>query len=102
MRVPALRASRGAVLLNVVVTPGASRTKLLDPDPWRPALRIAVAAPADRGKANDELLRFLARALGVPRSAVAIARGATSRSKTVAIAGLPEDAVRARLLRGGA
>lgn len=102
MRPFALRAAAGAVLLDVHVTPGASRTRILDEDPWRSALRVAVAAPADKGKANDELVRFLAEALRVPRASISIVRGATSRSKTLAVEGLPLDAVRARLGTGGA
>ncbi|HEY7194680.1 MAG TPA: DUF167 family protein [Steroidobacteraceae bacterium] len=57
------------------------------------ALKIRIAAvPAD-GAANDELVRFLAKQLSVPRSAIAITAGAAARRKTVSIAGLEIDAV---------
>jgi len=102
MRATAFRASAGAVLLDVIVTPSASRTRFLRTDAWRPELRIAVAATPTKGKANDELVRFLAESLGVTRSSISIVRGATSRSKTLAIAGVPLETVRTRLVEGGA
>ena len=54
------------------------------------ALKVKVAAPAADNRANEELIAFLARALGVPRSAVTLRHGATSRRKVVEIAGGPE------------
>jgi hypothetical protein len=44
-----------------------------------------VGAPPVDGKANAELLAFLARAFGVPRRRVRLISGATGRDKTVAI-----------------
>ncbi|HEV8398695.1 MAG TPA: DUF167 domain-containing protein [Gemmatimonadales bacterium] len=52
------------------------------------ALKIRVAAPPMDGAANAELIRFLAERLSVPRSAVTITAGHTSRRKTVRIAGI--------------
>ena len=60
------------------------------------ALKIRLAAPPVGGAANDELVRFLARRLGVPRSAGTITAGHTGRRKTVTIEGVePATAVRA-------
>ena len=50
-------------------------------------LKARVAAPPAEGAANEALIRLLAKALGVPKSAVTIAAGATSRLKTVEIDG---------------
>ncbi len=59
------------------------------------AFKIRLAAPPVDGAANDELVRFLAERLAVPRSAVTIAAGHTGRRKTVKIAGLETaDALR--------
>ena len=59
------------------------------------ALKIRIAAPPSKGAANDELIRFLAEQLRVPRSAIAITAGASGRRKTVSIAGLDKgDALR--------
>jgi hypothetical protein len=77
------------------VTPAASRDGLLG---WQgDVLRLSVAAPAQRGKANEAALRLLAAALGVPRERLRIVRGHTSRQKVIAIQGLDEAEVRARL-----
>ena len=82
-------------LLLVRVTPAASRDTLLG---WQSdVLRLSVAAPAQRGKANEATLRLLAAALGLPRERLRIVRGQTSRQKVVAIEGLNEAEVRARL-----
>jgi uncharacterized protein YggU (UPF0235/DUF167 family) len=56
------------------------------------------AAPVDSA-ANDAALAALARALDVPRAAVRLVSGGASRNKTVEIAGLSAEAVRARLPR---
>jgi uncharacterized protein len=59
------------------------------------ALKIRLAAPPVDGAANEELIRFLAERLSVPRSAVTIAAGLTGRRKTVKIAGIETaDALR--------
>lgn len=57
-------------------------------------LRVA-SAPAD-GAANEEVVRFLAKALGAPRGWVVILSGHASRHKRVEI-GLPLDEVMRRL-----
>lgn len=58
---------------------------------------VALAAPPVDGAANDELLRVLAEVLDVPRSAVAIVRGASGKRKVVEVHGVPEADVVARL-----
>ncbi len=60
-------------------------------------VRIRLAAPPQEGAANAELVRLLADVLEVPRSSVAIMRGAGSRAKTVAVRGVAVDDVRRRL-----
>ena len=51
------------------------------------ALKVRIAAPAVDNKANAELIDFLSKSLGIPRSAITISRGAASRSKVVEITG---------------
>ena len=96
----ALRESAGAVLLDVVVVPGAARTETGGVDPWRHALKIRVAAKAEGGAANDELVRFLAERLELPRSAVRITIGETSRRKTIALRGIEREETIHRLEGG--
>ncbi len=82
-------------LLPVRVTPAANRDALLG---WQgDVLRLSVAAPAQRGKANEAALRLLSAALGLPRERLRIVRGQTSRQKVIAIQGLDEAEVRGRL-----
>ena len=50
-------------------------------------LRLRIAAVPDRGKANAAVIALLSKALGVPKSAIAVTSGETARLKTVAIAG---------------
>jgi uncharacterized protein (TIGR00251 family) len=77
------------------VTPGASRDALLG---WQgEVLRLSVAAPAERGRANGAVVRLLSAALGLSRQRLRIVRGQTSRQKVIAIEGLNEAEVRARL-----
>lgn len=51
------------------------------------ALKVRVAAPANEGKANAELVRFLARALEVSRSSVELLSGERSRDKVIRVPG---------------
>ena len=53
----------------------------------RPFLKVRVAAPPVEGAANTALEALLAKALGLPRSAVSVARGQTARIKQVEITG---------------
>lgn len=61
------------------------------------SLRVRVAAPPVEGKANRELVRFLAERLEVPPSSVRIAKGVGVRYKTVEVAGLTVEEALERL-----
>lgn len=86
---PWWRAEQGsstAWLLSVRVQPGASRTGAAGPTgPEGVELKVRLASPPVDGRANDELVRWLAKEVGVPRSAVTLVRGQTSRSKVVRV-----------------
>ena len=83
----------GGVRLRVRVQPRASRSEIAGVH--GDELRIRLQAPPVDGAANEALVRFLADALGAPRSAVEIVSGLASRSKTVVIRGVAEaDAAR--------
>jgi hypothetical protein len=69
--------------LMLHVRPGASRTEVTGTH--GEALKIRLAAPPVDGKANAELLRFLAEVFAVPRRDVMLVRGDTSRAKVVRI-----------------
>jgi uncharacterized protein len=78
------------------VVPRASQTEVAGKH--GDAVRIRVSAPPVNGAANDELVRFIARRLGVSRASVTIAHGNAGRRKTVTIEGLTTDAALKRLL----
>jgi uncharacterized protein (TIGR00251 family) len=59
------------------------------------ALKVRLHAPPGDGAANEELVKFLARSLGVARRAVRIVAGQTSRSKVVEIEGVSAAGVQA-------
>jgi uncharacterized protein len=93
-----LREDAAGVSIEILVTPRASRTALGPIHDGR--LKLAVtAAPVDGG-ANAAVIDALAEAFGVPRGDVEVIRGASSRRKTVRIAGvtcaLVEQVVAAR------
>lgn len=83
--------------LELKVIPNAPRNEVVG---WLgAALKVKVHAPALEGRANDELLDFLAETLGLPRRDLALLRGDKSRQKLVRITGLDEAGLRARLER---
>lgn len=63
--------------------PGAKRSEIAGVH--GDALKIRLAAPAVDGKANAELVRFLAAAFGIPLRQVNLVRGETSRDKVVRV-----------------
>jgi uncharacterized protein YggU (UPF0235/DUF167 family) len=70
--------------IKIKVCPGAPRTA------WRPMLadgtyKVAVAAAPEKGKANGELLRFLAASWHLPLSCLSLISGAASRTKIIRI-----------------
>lgn len=75
------------VRLTIRVQPRASRTEVAGLY-GKDALRIRLAAPPVDGAANRELVEFLAKTLGVPKSAVSIEAGETGRLKTVSVTGV--------------
>jgi hypothetical protein len=77
------------------VTPGARRSELAGVVDGR--LRVRLAAPPSEGRANDELIRYLARELDVRRQAVSVVAGGRSRRKLLRITGVDLDEARRRL-----
>lgn len=94
-----VRDSKDGAVLTVHVQPKASRTECVGIH--GEALKIRVAAPPIGGAANEELVRFLARELSVPSSAIRIESGAGGRHKRVALKGVTAEAVSARLILKG-
>lgn len=88
-----LREHNGSVWLPVRVQPRSSRDAIVGVHDG--ALKIALTAPPVEGEANEALLRFLAKRLGIPRRQVALVQGEQARNKIVACAGVTIDEVTA-------
>ncbi|HUY28998.1 MAG TPA: DUF167 domain-containing protein [Candidatus Binataceae bacterium] len=94
-----IRVGRDCVSLEIRARPDAARSEVMHAE--QRGLVVAISAPAREGKANDELVRVLAKLAGVARADVSIVRGQTARSKSVRIAAKDPHAVAARLLAIG-
>lgn len=82
----------GSVRFTVHVQPRASRTEVAGVH--GDALRIRLSAPPVDGAANAALVEFLADTFAIPRRAVRILAGDTSRAKLVELDGVTPDAVK--------
>ncbi len=76
----------GRVRIPVRAQPRASRSEIVGE--YDGALKVRVAAPPVEGEANRELVRFLARTIGVPQSSLEILSGSSGKSKIVEVAGV--------------
>jgi len=84
-----------SAILSVRVVPRSSREGIAGYAEG--VVRIRLNAPPVEGRANDALIRFLAKALGVPRSRVALVSGEAGRNKIVRVAGITRAAALAAL-----
>ncbi|TAK66451.1 MAG: DUF167 domain-containing protein [Dehalococcoidia bacterium] len=81
--------------IDVRLTPRGGRDRI---DGWDgDVLRVRVAAPPAEGRANEAMVRLVAKALGVPPSRVSLVAGAQSRTKVIEIDGLTADEIHARI-----
>ena len=90
-----LRVTAGGVVLPVQAQAGARRNGFNGIHDGR--LKVAVTQVAEKGKANEELQRLLAKLLGLSRSSVQLVSGETSPRKEFCIAGIAVDELRHRL-----
>ncbi len=92
----------GTVLLRLHVQPKASKTRIIGIHDG--CLKLAIAAPPVDGKANQEVVKFLADLLAIPSRDITLKSGVQGRRKQVVIDGLDSVAVRhkiVRILEGG-
>ena len=90
-----LRDKDGGAVLRVRCRPGAPRSKTTGEHDG--ALKLDVAAPPERGKANEEVVRFIAKLVGANAADVSLITGATSREKTLHISGITAAGLAARI-----
>ena len=95
MAAPKTTAAPASCRLEVKVIPGASRDEVAGT--MGNAVKIKLRAPPVEGRANEALIEFLSARLDLPRRALSLVRGNTSRQKLLRIDGLDLPVVRARL-----
>jgi uncharacterized protein (TIGR00251 family) len=91
----ALTAHAEGVVLPVRAQPGARKAGVLGEHAG--ALKVAVTAPPQDGRANEALVAVLREALGLKRSQIELIAGATSRDKKFLIRGVTLETLRERL-----
>jgi len=82
-------------VLTVKAHPGARRNGIQGEVGG--CLKVAVTAPADRGKANQALIHVLGKTLGLRRSQIHLIGGLTQRQKTVLLQGCSRTEAEAKL-----
>lgn len=95
MTEPTIREDNDGVIFSAKIVPASSRTAiagLLDG-----MVKIKVAAPPERGKANQLLLSFLAKQLGVKIKSLRIISGQSSPIKQIKIAGVSTETLQEKL-----
>lgn len=87
--------SAASCTLAIKAIPNAPRSEVVG---WLgDALKVKIHAAPVEGRANEALCEFLAATLSLPRRAVSLVRGDSSRQKLVRIDGLTAAELRARL-----
>lgn len=81
----------GDLYLNLYTAPRAKSDRVVGVHGSR--LKIQIAAPANDGKANARLIKFLANKLAVPSSSISIIQGEHAPYKLVKIVQPPQDLV---------
>lgn len=77
-------AEKGVCTFYVKAHPGASASKIRSMLADE-SVKIDIAAPAEHGKANQELIHLLSEEFGVDKSTITIVSGATARHKLIRI-----------------
>lgn len=79
----------------IKVQPNAGRNQVVDfnNNVWK----VKIAAPPDKGKANKEIIEFISDILGLRKDSITILKGETSHNKLIAITGINQEEVTAKL-----
>ncbi len=71
------------IILKIYLQPKSSKNEIVGP--YRDGIKVKVTASPVEGKANEALIRFLAKAMNVSASCIEILKGHHSREKTLRI-----------------
>jgi uncharacterized protein (TIGR00251 family) len=83
------------VILKIYLQPKASKNEILGP--YRDGIKVRVTAAPVEGRANQVLLKFLAKEFGVTPSSLEIVKGHRSREKLIRIAASLDQELKRRL-----
>ena len=97
MRKYKLHDGKKGAALAVRVTPRASHNEIVEIQSDG-TIKIHLTAPAHEGKANEELIKFLADILGTTKSNIDILAGATGRDKLITVLDMDADEVHNRIV----
>ncbi|MCL7413459.1 MAG: DUF167 domain-containing protein [ANME-2 cluster archaeon] len=90
----AVRISPDGVVIDIEVTPGTKTVQVPSGyNTWRKRIEVRLSEPAQKGRANQQLLEFLAVLLGVKVSEVTLVSGLTAHRKTVHVRGMDAEQV---------
>lgn len=81
-----------SVVFTAKIVPGSSRTSIegvLDD-----MLKIKIAAPPEKGKANKELISFLAKKLNIKKNDIQVISGQTNPVKQLSVKGVAAEIIR--------
>jgi len=92
-----LEPTDGGVFIRVLAKPGARRNAVTGAHDGM--LRISVTQAPEAGKANDAVIRVLAKALGLKRSQLSLVSGPRSQRKKLVVADVTVEDMRARIAR---
>ncbi len=84
-----LREEKDSLTFPIVVQPRASKDEISGIHGQ--ALKIRLSAPPVDGEANAACIQFLSKILGLPRSAIEIIRGTSSRKKLIRVTGIDSE-----------
>jgi len=74
------------IILKIYLQPRSSKNEIVGP--YRDGIKVKVTVPPIEGKANEALIRFLAKEFGISSSSIEILKGLHSREKTLRISGI--------------
>lgn len=89
-------ANEHRAIIDIVVTPRSSASEVRVEEG---AVRVKLNSPPAEGKANEECIKLLSKALDVAKSSVRIVKGEKSRTKRIAVDGLSSEEAMARLAK---
>jgi len=69
------------MLIKIKVIPNSQKNEIVEQSPT--FMKIKIAAPPEKGKANQALIKFLAEHFKIPKTSIAIKNGLTSKTKLI-------------------